>query len=851
MQIDRNHIGTSLLVVGVVLLLWMRFAGLTRGGSDFVLPEARGEGAIAFYTFHPDEETLIRAALALDVHSPLDPPLTSYGLLPLYMARTVLLGVSSLDVDPAARQGIYARVRVLAILLSCALPVLLFALARRRLGPAAAILAAGLLACTPLAVQQAHFFTVDGVFVFFALLFFCGLQRALDVPTYARYLLVGLAIGAAAAVRLNGGLLGLVLVVGHCAGAGRFRDPKLWSAALAAIVSLLVLQPYMLWDPGRLLQGVSTDDFGHSVAIANGTVLRSWSLVDMHTVPYLHYLIELWPQAVGWPLTLAFAGGLACALWRRDRDAVPLLVWCLLYFALIGGLHTKHVRYLLPLLPFLCLFAAGLCQVLWHRHRPAGIGVAVALCICTAIYGLAFTHIYQVEDSRIQAGRFLAVEAPAGSRIGVEGGGFGMSQVVSGWRHTAVSMEIGTLFGARDYLSCGATADYIGDKVRSLHYIAAVDVNRYRQFVAVPAMFPVVSDFYRALWQGALGFAQMARFKVYPEILGVPFIDDGAEVSFLGYDHPAVRVFKRQTDEPELARRWADWRGQWMRDGRCADRLLLGVAERYRAGDWQGALAGLEEVRASHPAMRTVDFLQGAIHQQAGADDERQRALARYLSGYAEEYAYLIPWATASTLLALDLPDLALAALRYGEQLAERAADEDRARFAAFYIQAGNRAQRLGYAQHAGAIYRLAGEIQPTSQIFMLQGMAFFEQGLIEAASLAYERALVLDPDNVSARVNYGWNLYLQGRSAQAAEQFRRALALGPDGVAAFNLGLALLAQGRVEEAAVAYGRAVAEYGAAMAVRLGAVEELRQEVERGKGLGREILRRHWGEEVGQ
>lgn len=39
----------------------LRFVGLTRGQSDFVLPEAAAAGRTeAFYNFHPDEETLLR-----------------------------------------------------------------------------------------------------------------------------------------------------------------------------------------------------------------------------------------------------------------------------------------------------------------------------------------------------------------------------------------------------------------------------------------------------------------------------------------------------------------------------------------------------------------------------------------------------------------------------------------------------------------------------------------------------------------------------------------------------------------------------------------------------------------------
>ncbi|MFH1566832.1 MAG: hypothetical protein ABIL09_02460, partial [Gemmatimonadota bacterium] len=51
---------SSVLILGVVL----RWVGLTRGSSDFVLPEQRRAGVSrAFYTFHPDERTLLQAAV--------------------------------------------------------------------------------------------------------------------------------------------------------------------------------------------------------------------------------------------------------------------------------------------------------------------------------------------------------------------------------------------------------------------------------------------------------------------------------------------------------------------------------------------------------------------------------------------------------------------------------------------------------------------------------------------------------------------------------------------------------------------------------------------------------------------
>ena len=86
-----KKVNWSILCLLVVLALGcvLRFVGLTRGGSDFVLPEqARTGVGEVYYQFHPDEETLVRAALKLS--SPLEPPLTAYGMLPMYLARGVL-----------------------------------------------------------------------------------------------------------------------------------------------------------------------------------------------------------------------------------------------------------------------------------------------------------------------------------------------------------------------------------------------------------------------------------------------------------------------------------------------------------------------------------------------------------------------------------------------------------------------------------------------------------------------------------------------------------------------------------------------------------------------------------------
>ncbi len=79
----------------LALTLYTHLVGVNRGNSDFV-PVGRQQST-AFYNFHPDEETLIRAAL--DFTDPLAPPLTAYGTLSLYLLKFALIGHAPVDLD--------------------------------------------------------------------------------------------------------------------------------------------------------------------------------------------------------------------------------------------------------------------------------------------------------------------------------------------------------------------------------------------------------------------------------------------------------------------------------------------------------------------------------------------------------------------------------------------------------------------------------------------------------------------------------------------------------------------------------------------------------------------------------
>ena len=86
------------------------------------------------------------------------------------------------------------------------------------------------------------------------------------------------------------------------------------------------------------------------------------------------------------------------------------------------------------------------------------------------------------------------------------------------------------------------------------------------------------------------------------------------------------------------------------------------------------------------------------------------------------------------------------------------------------------------------------------------EGMTSADKGDTGAATLAYRRAIELDPGYCDAMDNLGVLLRQEGKTAEAIEWYRKSLALAPDNpVAHMNLGVALRLQGDLDGAETEY----------------------------------------------
>ena len=677
----RSYLKVFLCVI-VLVAGAVRLLGITRGTSDWEDPPQ-------FHYFHPDEDRLVRGAL--DLENPFAPPLSSYGPVSQYVLRGGVELASLFWHDPtpdfsspSGTRRLFVVARLLAVVVSMLGLWFLYRLSRQLCGEVGAVVTVFFLSFAPLAIQQAHFWAIDGIFATASLGALWAVSVALRSEDWRPYAFAGAMIGIASAVRLVGIGVGAALVAtwlgigihrsrSDDAGNGRGRIPlgHMLLALGTAAATLLLLAPYLLtsaWSMVGAGLGVDTqlDLAGHppstlsqlranAIGVARGTILRPWSLIDVHTVPYLHQLSELWPQAVGWPLTITFYAAVVWSAFNLDRSRAVLLIWSGLYFAVIGALHTKHVRYLLPLLPILSLFAADLCVWIRSKHRFTGAFWLASLMGVTAAFGFGFARIYAVEDSRLQASRWMAENLSPGSKIGVEGGAFSMSSVISDQDFPKTHLEISELFRARGYTMCAPVLSLLQAKVAGLDYIVVTDVNRYRQFRAVPEMFPVVAEFYGRLLEEKLGFRVARTIRVYPSLAGILLRDDGAEPAFVGFDHPTTWILQW---EGTTAGNWEELRNSLDDNDHCADGLLRRAASAFKQQRWEDSLKASEQVLSRFPEMKVARLIQAAAHRQLGQTNRAQTALAIYRSPYRLDAGAQGPWATAASLVELNLTEL-------------------------------------------------------------------------------------------------------------------------------------------------------------------------------------------------
>jgi hypothetical protein len=396
----------------------------------------------------PDEEFVVAVALGF-FSGDYNPHFFQWPSLFFYLAHGVawlgylasrVLGdhsdleafLRSVHADPA---WFYISIRVLSAACGVATIAAVYSLARTLFDRATALAAAFFLSLAYLHVRDSHFGVLDVTVTLFVVLTARLLADAWqrDAPR-SRFVLAGICAGLAASIKYNAAAVAAVAVVVVAmrlvTRAGERPNAAAGDVAAFALAfagCFLAGTPYAWLDARAFLAGVREQSLhfteGHGIRIGNG---------------WLHHLTFSLRYGLGLPLLLAGLGGLAAASLTAPRKAIVLGTFPLLYFGVIGAGQTAFVRYVVPLLPFLCIAAGfGVTRLggrfvtgRFARWRPGLAAAAAAVILIPSVVNvLRFDRIISRVDTRVLAAQWLGERMAPGSVLYESGASYAQPHV--------------------------------------------------------------------------------------------------------------------------------------------------------------------------------------------------------------------------------------------------------------------------------------------------------------------------------------------------------------------------------------------------------------------------------------
>jgi len=240
--------------------------------------------------------------------------------------------------------------------------------------------------------------------------------------------------------------------------------------------------------------------------------------------------------------------------------------WIIPYFGLTGAFLAKFNRYMLPLLPFILLFAAGMIWLLWRDigiirerwYNKLGFFLRRSLAVVLTVIGLAWgmfwstayvNGVYNNDHTWAAASRWMYENIPSGSLILWERWDDPLPKSLP----SEPGMDMGST-GLRN-IDWGPYEEDTPEKyelmkakLREADYVAYSSKRIYDSVDELPERYPMTIRYYEAMWSGELGFELVGDFTSPPQLFGLVFEDRLADESWSLYDHPQATVFRKARD---------------------------------------------------------------------------------------------------------------------------------------------------------------------------------------------------------------------------------------------------------------------------------------------------------------
>jgi hypothetical protein len=336
--------------------------------------------------------------------------------------------------------------------------IVLFSMARRMGGTAIGLLAALFLAVSVLHVRDSHFAMTDVLMTLLSTASLALLLRALDADTSGRirpsmwFAISGFVGGLATSTKYSAAALVAAVAAAQICWLVRFRSspwrPQTWIPAIAFLTAFLggfvAGTPYAVFDYRTFTTDVVFDlthlSGGHGVDLGRG---------------WVYHLTTSLPYGIGIPVYLAAIAGIIPMARYYPQHAFVGGAFAAAFYGSIGSGQTVFFRYVLPLIPVLCLPAAVATTraAAWLAARTGFRSLSVLRVLTLTTAGIAlvncawFDILLSRTDSRVLAAEWLAPRLKADDSLYDSGSAYtrlNLSQLrYQQWSFDAASASFG------------------------------------------------------------------------------------------------------------------------------------------------------------------------------------------------------------------------------------------------------------------------------------------------------------------------------------------------------------------------------------------------------------------------
>ncbi len=271
-------------------------------------------------------------------------------------------------------------------------------------------------------VRDSHFGTMDVTMTFFIIASFHFIIKSNDIWSLKNYLLAGLLAGLATGTKYAGAFLifpmcfvHLFKVLEHNMPFYRiFIDKRILGFGAAMILGFLAGTPHFLADYSKYLY-----------YIANRVDLMDTQSPKIAIGWWYHLKFSLW-HGLGWGMYIAAFAGIFLYLIRDWKKGLIFLSFPITYYLFVGKGYVVFLRYIVPILPFMCMVAAYFVYEVYHFLKPKTTyrtvvslsGILIVIILFQGIYNvLNFNYLITQKDSREVAQEWVQNHIPQGSSI--------------------------------------------------------------------------------------------------------------------------------------------------------------------------------------------------------------------------------------------------------------------------------------------------------------------------------------------------------------------------------------------------------------------------------------------------